>query len=229
MNYLGGIQALPLSYAGKTLLQYVPKLVPIIGTLKTWNLSAVEDITTQVETLTFTSATWADANNPPDKYAQIVKTGSVKNHGFVMGFGLQRGNGVPAVRKIGVASDAGFLNASTRKMYPRLVTNSGFASSMMTAGQVVSAVSYRSFYNFDGVPNATVCTWYYDGSDIIVVFDIHESVTALQIPLPSWMSGLSATVVDASASFSLLTPIATDDGLLVTVTGAYGFASIKLR
>jgi len=229
MNYLGGIQALPLSYAGKSIFQYVPRLNPIIGSLKTWNLSATEDITSQVETLTFTTATWSDANNPPDKYAQIIKTSGVKNHGFVMGFGLQRGNSVPAVRKLGVASDAGFLNASTRKMYPKLVTNSGFTSNMTAVGDVITTVAYRCFYNFDALPNATVYTWYYDGDDIIVVFDIHESVTALTLPLPSWMQGKSATVIDASASFSLKTPTVVDDGLLVTVTAGYGFASIKLR
>jgi hypothetical protein len=229
INYIGGIQALPLSYAGKSLLQYVTKLQPIIGTLKTWSLSAVEDITTQIETLTFTPATWTDANNPPDRMAQIVKTGSVKNHGFVMGFGLQRGNSMPSVRKFGVASDAGFLNASTRKMYPRLVTNSGFASNMSAVGDVITTVAYRCFYNFEMLSNATVYTWYYDGDDIIVVFDIHESVTALTLPLPNWMQGKAATVIDASASFSLKTPTVVDDGLLVTVTGGYGFASIKLR
>jgi len=228
MNYIGAIQALPLSYSGKSLFQYIPKLNSIVGSLKTWNLSAIEDITTQIETLTFTTATWSDANNPPDRMVQFVKTGATKNHGFVLGYGMQRGNGVPNTRKTASASDCGFISASTRKMYPKLVTNSGFASSMMNAGQVVNSTAYRSFYNFDVVPNATVFTWYYDGKDIVVVFDIHESVTALSLPLPSWMVGMSATIIDSSASFSLLSPIVMDDGLLVTVTGGYGQASIKL-
>ena len=228
MGYIGAVQALPLSYSGKSIFQYVPKLNPIVGALKTWNLSAVEDITSQVETLNFINSTWADANNPPDRMVQYVSTAGTKNHGFVLGYGLQRGFGQPLIRKNMALSQAGFLNASTRKMYPYLLNNSNYPSSMIPSDTVITVSAYRSLYNFDAVPNATTYTWYYDDDDIVVVFDIHQTVTALRLPLPSWMSGLNATVIDASASFKLLTPIVSDDGLVVSVTGGYGQASIKL-
>lgn len=228
MGYIGGTQALPLSYTGKSLYQYVPKLLPIVGTLKTWNLTAVEDITSQIETLNFTNAVWADSNNPPDRMVQFVSTGSVKNHGMVIGYGLQRGYGRPSIRKSTSQSNAGFLNASTRKMYPYLINDSSFASSLIPANTVINATVYRSIYNFDTVPSATVYTWYYDGNDIIVVFDTHQSSNAVQLPLPSWMDGLSATVIDSSLTFTLLTPIVSNDGLLASVTGGYGQATIRL-
>lgn len=227
LQYLGFIQALPLTYAGKSLVQYIPKVNPIVGSLNTWNFEATEDITSQVEAIYLTTARWKDADNPPDRMAQIVKNGSTKEFGHVIGYGLQRGAGVPATRKLNI-NDAGFLYTS-RKMYPKGITGSAYGSNLMPANTIHSMVAYRCMYNFEAIPEATVFAWYYDGDDIVIILDFHQSVTAKSIPLPSWMIGKTATLIDNSTSFSLLTPIVNEDGIVITVTGGYGQASIRVR
>jgi len=223
-SFAGTIQANPLTFAGKSLYQYINKLTSIVGTSKTWDFTAVEDISTTIDAVYAITSEWADANNPPDRMAQIVKTGSTPEYGHVIGYGLSRGASIPATRK-GV-SDAGFIY-TTRKMYPKALTGSQYGSGIIPENTVVSVMAYRSLYHFEDVPDATVFTWFWDGADIMVVLDIHSTVTALAIPLPSWMIGKNATLVDSSGTISLLTSIVNDDGLIISTTD-YGSAMIKL-
>jgi hypothetical protein len=230
LYYVGFIQQSVLNYSGKTLLQYVPKVNPIVGTLKTWNLAAAEDITTQIEGLALTSATWLDPNSPPDRMAQIVKNGSAREFGFILGYSPLRGVGAPATRKT-LINDAGLLH-TTRKMYPKGVTSGSTAlggGTLLSAGSYFEAVAYRAFFNSTVVPEATVFTWYYDGPHAVVLLDFHQNVTGKPIPLPSEFTGAAVTVVEKSASFTLQGgEMVSPDGLYVTVTGGYGYAVLKL-
>ncbi len=213
-------------YAGKSLMQYIPKVRPVTGMLKTWNFKTMEDITSQVETINTPISTWIDSSSPPDRMAQIVRNGSANEFGVVIGYSPLRGACKSTVRAGAVDNAIGL--SAYRKQYPKVVTGSAFPGGIMPAGTVIEGVGYRALFNSELLPQATVFTWYYDGDDIVVVLDFHQSVTNLSIPLPVWMSGRSATVIDAE-SLVLQTPVVSKTGLVVSVTGGYGRAMILLR
>lgn len=228
LAYVGFTQASVPVFAGKSLYFYVPRVNAIVGGIKTWNLSSLEDITTQIETLNLVSTTWADANNPPDRMVQIVKSGGVASFGYMTGFSPQRGVGLPATRKT-LVNDAAFI-ATTRKMYPKGISTGGSAIGIpVTAGSVYDAVAFRVFYPCADVPEATVLAWYADGSDVVLTIDFHSTIAFKRIPLPRRFTGKSITVIDKSASFTLHgTGVISDDGILVSSSGSAGYGVLRI-
>lgn len=230
IGYVGFIQASALSFSGKSLLQYIPKVLPWVGGIKTWDWAATEDISGTLELYRAQAAQWADANNPPDRMAQLVKNGSVKEFGFLCGFSPLRGVGVPATRKTHV--DDALILFDTRKMYPKGIEQGGSqfgGVGTVTAGSRYDAVAYRCFYNLKPHQDTTVFTWFMDGSDVVVVFDCHQAVTAKVLPLPPQFTGKTVTVVEKHANLTLLGgSYVSTDGLIVTVTGTYGYAVLRL-
>jgi len=77
------------------------------------------------------------------------------------------------------------------------------------------------------LPQATVFTYVQDGPNVLVFLDFHQAVTAQPIPLPNWMIGMVATLVESYGTISLLSSVVSADGIMVSVTG-YGSAVIKL-
>lgn len=218
-EFAGLTQALPLSYSGKTLLQYVPKMNTVTVSGTPYNLSNVIDVTGVTAVINMLKADWSDATNPPDRMAQVVKNGAAKEYGHVVGYSLTRGDTKPGIRKD--TTDAGFFNGPTKKMYPKaLVTN---------LDTVSNTIAYRSLYNPNLLPEATVYTWYEDNSEIFVVLDIHQSASMLKLPLPAMFNGKSAEVIDSHANFTLHSEIVSDGGLLCSVVNNYASVMIRLK
>lgn len=217
-EFAGLTQALPLNYSGKTLLQYVPKMNTVTVSGTPYNLSNIVDVTSVTAVINALKADWSDATNPPDRMVQIVKTGSVKDYAHVVGYSLTRGDTKPSVRQN--TNDAWFFNGPTKKMYPKALVT--------TLDTVVNTVAYRSLYNPNILPEATVYTWYKDNNDIFVVLDIHQNATMLKLPLPLTFNGKNATVVDTHANFTLHSEIVSDGGLLCSVVNNYATVTLKL-
>lgn len=217
-EFAGITQALPLNYSGKTLLQYVPKMNPVIVGGSSYDLSATIDVGLVTAVINMLKADWSDANNPPDRMAQVVKTGAVKDFGHVVGYSLNRGTTKPSIRKN--TTDAGFFNGPTKKMYPKALVGS--------INSVSNIVAYRSLYNPNLLAQATVYTWYQDNKDIYVVLDIHQNASMLKLPLPAMFNGRSAIVIDANPNFTLHSEIVSDGGLLCSIINSYATATIKL-
>lgn len=217
-EFAGLTQALPLNYSGKTLLQYVPKMNTVTVSGTPYNLSNIVDVTSVTAVINMLKADWSDATNPPDRMVQIVKTGSVKDYAHVVGYSLTRGDTKPSIRQN--TNDAGFFNGPTKKMYPKALVT--------TLDTVVNTVAYRSLYNPNILPEATVYTWYKDNNDIFVVLDIHQNATMLKLPLPLTFNGKNATVVDTHANFTLHSEIVSDGGLLCSVVNNYATVTLKL-
>lgn len=224
-NFAGGVQAANLPYSGKTLLQYVNKVSPIVGPSKTWNFANVEDISTTIDSINFLKASWVNPDIPPDRMAQIVKNGGVKEVGQVIGYSTTRGASRTDVRKN--TNDAGFIH-TTRKMYPKALIGDIYPSNIMPAGTVQNLVAYRSVFNPNKLPSATVFTWYHDNNDIIIVFDTHVSGSMINLPLPQSFDGKNVTVIEKNDNVTVHSEIVCDGGVLVSVTNNYGSALIRL-
>lgn len=218
-NFAGLIQANPLSYSGKTLIEYANKMKPVTVSGTSYDLSATIDATNNTAVINMLKADWLDATNPPDRMLYLVKNGSNKEFGQVLGYSLTRGATKPSVRQN--TTDAGFFNnPTTKKVYPKaLVSN---------LDAVVNAVAYRSTFNPAVLPQATVYTWYEDNGEIFVILDIHQSVSMLKLPLPETFNGKSAEVVDDHANFTLHSEIVSDGGLLCSIQNNYASVVVKL-
>ncbi len=222
LGYFGATQALPLDHAGKQLWQYIPRTTPIVGTVKTWDFAAQEDISGTFEELHFGAANWTDANNLPDRMAQIVKTAGVAEYGFMVGYSPVRSVGVPALRKT-LVTEACFVSA-LRKQYPKAVNGGTLA-----ANSYYEIVAFRTFWSAVTNPDATAVAWYRDGKSVIVVADFHQNVTLSKIALPSQFVGMDISVVDKTASATVHgNNVVTPDGILISISGGYGYAVLKL-
>lgn len=218
-NFAGLVQANPLNYSGKTLIEYANKMKPVTVSGTSYDLSATIDATSTTALINMLKADWLDATNPPDRVLNLVKNGSNKEFGQVLGYSLTRGATKPSVRQN--TTDAGFFNnPTTKKVYPKALVGN--------LDTVVNAVAYRSLFNPNLLPESTVYTWYEDNKDIYVVLDIHQSASMLKLPLPAMFNGKSAEVVDSHANFTLHSEIVSDGGLLCSIINSYGQATIKL-
>ncbi|MDP9891222.1 hypothetical protein J2W32_000319 [Variovorax boronicumulans] len=222
IGYFGATQLEALTFTGKQLWQYIPRVTPKVGAVKTWNFQAQEDISGSFEQLVMGSGNWSDANNPPDRMAQIVKTAGVAEHGVMVGLSPVRSVGVPALRKT-LVNEACFISA-LRKQYPKAV-NIG----PLVAGSYYEMVAFRAYWSAAVNPAATACTWYRDGKSVIVVADFHQNVTLSPLKLPQQFVGLDVAVVDKSAAATVHgNGVVTAGGVLVSVTGGYGYVVLKL-
>lgn len=227
----GAIQAPVVGFSGRHLWQYVPRLSPIVGSLATYDFKSLADISGTFEQVDFVAATWTDPTNPPDRMAQLVKSNAgVNDFGHILGYSQLRGAGVTATRVANI-NTSGFMS-SAKKNYMKLVTSGSTSLSggtSMPVGSYYEAVSYRSFYNAALTPEASVFTWYWDGDDVVVIVDFHQNVSFKALTLPSDFIGKKVSIVDKTVSLALhSSDIVNNDGLLVSVTGGYGYALIKL-
>lgn len=218
-SFAGFTQANALTFTGKTLLQYANKINPVTVNGAAYDLENIIDATANTAVINMLKASWKDQENPPDRMAQIVKNGTTKELGMVIGYSLTRGATKPSIRKN--ITDAGFFNnPQTKKVYPKALGT--------TLDNVVNAVAYRAIFNPAVLPQATIYTWYEDNKDIYVVLDIHQSASMLKLPLPAMFNGKSAIVIDANTNFTLHSEIVSDGGLLCSVVNGYATVTIKL-
>ena len=222
IGYLGATQAGALNYSGKQLWQYMPRVTAKTNPSGTWDFQAQADISGTFELITLGSANWTDANNPPDRMAQIVKTAGVAEFGLMVGYSPRRSVGVPALRKT-LVNTSGFIS-SLRKQYPYAVNVPA-----LSAGTAYDIVAFRGWWNAADAGDASAFTWYRDGKSVIVVADFHQTVNNSRLQLPSRFVGMDVTVVDKSASLTLHgSGVVSAGGLQVSVSGGYGYGVFKL-
>lgn len=224
LGYFGGTQAHPLTYTGKQLFAYVPRMQTVTVGSNVYDLSAQANIGALADQINLLAARWLDPNNPPDRMSQIVKTAGVAEYGLTIGYNPSRGLGQPGTRK-NVINQAGFISA-IHKFYPYAVNVGPVA-----ANSYFEIEAFRAYHVASDAPLASVFTWYRDGANnIIVIADFHQNVTAYPLVLPASFVGKSVSVVDKSASLSVLgNGVLTSGGVLVTVTGGYGYVVLMLK
>lgn len=222
IGYLGATQASPLTYSGKQLWQYIPRVTSKTNGSGTWNFAAQAQIDGTFEQINLTSANWTDANQPPDRLAQIVKTAGVSEFGLMVGYTPRRSIGVPALRKT-LVNDACFISTA-RKQYPKAMNIGTFA-----AGAYYEIAAFRAYWSASAATAATVFTWYRDGKSVIVVADFHANVSLSPLVLPAQFTGMDVEVIDKTASLTLHgNGVLSAGGLVVSVTGGYGYGVFKL-
>lgn len=229
VGYYGITQTNPITFnagAGETLWFYVPRVNAVSG----FDAEATTNISGAIATTDYTSATWKDAANPPDRSAQFVKTsGSVNKQGFVQGYSRISGAGADLADYI---NKSGFLSGSTKKMYIQCLTNNAVAfgspGTTLPAGSVFEATAYRIPYNLADTPEATVLAVREFTGGAEVILDFHENVSDYAITVPANLNGKAVTVVDGNGSLTLDTVVVEGGAFNITVTDNYGAAVLRI-
>lgn len=224
LGYFGTTQAaaLPLG-SGDTLWQYIPRVSGITNGIKTWQFQATENISGTFAEIHVAAANFTDANNPPDRMAQIVKnSGGTRQHGLMLGYSPVRSVGLPATRAT-LINEACFLS-SIRKQYPKAVTVTS-----QPAGSYYEVSAFRAFWDATENSSATCCAWYRDGNAIILMVDFHQIVAFLRISVPRDWTNKTWTVVDKTATVTVHGQGVIADGIRVSSSATYGYLILQIE
>jgi len=215
--------------AGKLNKGSYPKVwgyMPGVNALSGWDFKAIADFTGNPSvSLNYTTSELVDVAKPPNRFIQFLGDAS-KNMDVAFSHGY---NPVHSQSK-----DADRLNnvttfwqiATSSKSYPRCYDSK---LAVEPIGTVFNAVAYRQYYDPNRTGNASSVHWIAIADYHLVFLDYHANVTRDKVVLPSHLVGKSITVVDKSTSLTLhISDYVPSDGLIVTVTGGYGYAVVKL-
>lgn len=225
LDYIGGVQGIAPYYSGKTLSAYVPG-VSAVTAGATYDFKAVAALTTAPSSdANLAAASWLDSKSPPNRMLHLVSNGGTNEFGSLYGFSPIRG-ATGKVSRPSKVDTAGFIS-SARKWYPKGVTGSAFALNIPTVGAVAKVTAYRHIYNCAAAPDATVASWFWDGSDIIVSLDFHKTSALSTIQLPAVSEGWAVTPIDVS-NVTLFSPVVDGGQIGVACTASYGYAQYRV-
>lgn len=210
--------------AGSAIHMYVPGVAPITGSIKTWDFSTLENITTfEPSPIVLAPATWNDSGKPPYRFAQlIIKDGQIQ-YGYTVGYSPLRLGGYPGNRAP-VVDRAASIH-TTKKIYPAAVYKS---SNTISAGSLYEAVAFHNYICPERDADATICTWYEDGADIVVMLDYHKNMSHHSVTALSKFAGRTIVPVDVHANVTVHNSVVSADGIMLSVTNGYGYAVLKL-
>lgn len=231
-GYIGFVQSQPIIWSAansETVNLYIPRVNAIVGSIKTWNFSSVEDILTNgFEQIDLVASTWSAPTNPPERMVQIVKTsGGVNRFGYVHGYSRQSGVGANLAN---YATNQSGRITSVRKMYMfGLSKLSTFLSggSTFATGQSLSAVAYRIPYDLTTLTQATCWAVRQDGATAECIVDFHQNVAGLSLPINPKYNGKTVTVLDSQGSITLGGTVVAG-AISCTVTGGFGSAVLSV-
>lgn len=225
LGYIGMMQALAPYFSGKSLGLYVPGMNSFVAGSKTYDLAAIQDITTGVDALELSAENFSDPRFPPSQMCFIVSTGGVRDFGFALGYSPVEGAGSRYLRSSAIDS-AGAVSTS-RKLYPKMYTAAAFSGGVVPSGTRITGRGYRAAYNAALTPDATVAFWYYDGDDIVVIADFHKASTGTFIKLPPSAEGWTVAIIEA-VNVTVPAMIVDGGGLGIVCNSTSGRARIKV-
>ena len=212
IGYIGGVQSIPFSES----THYV--YVPGTTTLTKPTLQGSAQINVGKDHL-------ADPSRLVTSYFQFSDANGTK--GMNLGFNPLYGTGVNDVRAplIGGSASAQASNLAfyytSYKMYPRLIANCN-----LKADTKITCVAYRlPSYVMDD--DFTAINWYWVGDEIYLSLHTDVMLTKTVNVLPEYMNGMTATVIESSATFSVNSDTIENGSIDVSTTDA-GYAIIKL-
>ena len=156
-------------------------------------------------------------------YFQLTDANGTK--AMNVGFNTQFGTAVDSVRRQYLSNrgqeNLGNYNNSSYKMYPALISKASFK-----AGASISYIAYRiPSYIMDS--DFVAINWYWVGEDIYLSLHTSKAVDKTVTVLPEYMNGMKISIIESSASFSVLSDTV-ENGSVGVKTTSEGYAILKL-
>lgn len=200
IGYLGGIQA---NLSSDAIYISVPK--SSYGVLNNKG----------TDTVNVNKSSWNNESAPPRVYYEFIGTNMKK--GIAIGY-MDLGDCKDSIRSVETSVAIQYYGSSS-KMYPRIVYNDSFS-----AGESLNFVAFKTPL-IDYCTDFPAVAWYYVNDDIYLTVNV-QSTKDGYIPLPEYMIGRYATVVDSDGDITV-SDFVTPSGLKISVTN-YGYATVKL-
>ena len=229
-GYMGFTQSMRLRSREHDLREeYIPKTVPFERERTQYNFRNVQDISAEKGYRFYFMASKgniADPANLPDRFVQFLgKTMDGRRErriGYAIGYSLLEGMTVPGVRSRN--TDYAFRLIGTRKSYPVAISGK-----LVTAGTEFDCLAYRQYFDPTLYPNATCVYWHKQNGTYVLYADYHKSVRNDVIKLPTELTGRQVTVVEKTPTATVVSGNTIPaDGLVLSVTGDYGYVVLKL-
>jgi hypothetical protein len=228
LGYMGFLQAAGLTVpAGGTLWEYIPRADSFIIGGNSYNFAAIQEITTLLDAVEFTTGRWSDPLYPPDRFVQFTRdAGAARVYGIEVGY-CQVGLGAPATRVNNV--DSACLLNTTKKQYPKGVSAGGSAwvGDIVPADTVLNMIAFRCPLDFASNPSPTAVAWYYVGDVVYLMADFHALFSGY-LSVPRAFVGRRITAVEVEGSLVLGSGFVETDGVPVTVSSPYATMVVTL-
>ena len=162
-----------------------------------------------------------DPDDPPDRFIRLV--GNEKREiGAALGYSLFEG--VTAKELKGKDREKVYFLWSTKKMYPYCINLTNARQ-----GDVREIVAYRQYFDPQREPEATSFFFHKQKDSDVVYLDFHKSLANQRIGLPGYMAGKKVSILEKTPSVTLHTGATVPaDGILLSVSGNYGYLVLKL-
>jgi hypothetical protein len=217
INNCGFIQSSVMSLTNHSVRRYMPNVKPKSG----YDFKSIVDLSTYSTDTVFGVSDYIDPSKPPNRQVDWLKDVSGNSKvGFTFGYIVDKSNSKNTDRLANTPN--GWDMRGTKKSYP--IAMSG---KTINAGDYKTFLAYRNYLSPNTMSGATNINIVRDKKDTYIYIDFHQSVTGKNIKLPNEI-GKEITVID-SENFTLLNDVVDSDGISFSVTGAYGYAILKVR
>jgi len=231
MGYMGFIQSARLTKGSyDTQEYYIPKTLAFTQDGTSYDFKAIQNYETPPKTpLQFAAASKniEDPENLPERFIQFLcrkENGkTMREVGYALGYSLIHGLTRPKER----AKNAGTaisLNVTT-KSYPHAVDSK---MGHIPAGTQFECTAYRHYFCPELQKNATCFYWHEENGETVFYADYHKAVERDVLRLPAKLAGKALTVVEKTPSLTLRADRGAG-GVVVSVTGDYGYAVFKMK
>lgn len=197
---------------------YVPKTVPFQVSGRTYSFADLVDFSKPLPSSVYLKKnSYADPNNPPERFVQYLHGGKQPPVGFAAGYSLLEGVSVPSMRA--KSCDFALYIYTNRKSYPRVMDNTRMP--FLEKGLEFYCLAFRQYFD------ATNSYYYHQQGDSFLFYaDFHKPVEKEMITLPEKLRGKKMSVVEQSQSLKMQRE---KDTLLFRSPGKNGYAVLRFQ
>lgn len=234
LGYMGFIQSAKLTRGSYDAHEYyIPKTKPFTQAAVPFDFRSLQDYTAVPPSPLRFSAENKNVEDPanlPDRFIQFLgrsENGNcVREVGYALGYSLIHGLTRPPERARNTR-DALTLH-TTSKSYPVAINSQ--MGRVIPAGTEFRCVAYRQYFCPADHKDATCVYWHEEDGDTVFYADYHKAVNRDVLELPASLVGKAISVVEKTPSLTLHSDrTVPPGGVVVSVTGSYGYLVLRLK
>lgn len=208
-------------------LVYMPKVDTVhygTGAHSVWDLKVIDTLTNAPggSVMYIYTENAERVANYPDRTVEFLKNDGEKSDvGFAFGYNSIYPGSDSVFRAVN--DSVAWAFGSGGKNYPVVAFNTGNIDD--TTFQIIA---YRQYFDPGRFEHPTAVYWNRQSNFDFMYIDYHSTVTSDTLPMPAWMWGKLIEVVERETLTLNSGLIVPETGLIVSTTGGYGTATLKL-